>query len=198
MTEVTTPVKTPVTPVCVTVVSVRRLETTRYLSLVRQLIRELGSRNAAADALGVSRSYLSKLQGDLSRDVGLEALNRAKEALGLPQEYFEDESLGDDPDYRSFRSPGALVAGDGEQLRALQDFLESFDPDDPRRPDDEEVTWLEGHSFRELRAAGLEVTPSLYDRLLRERRAQQAGKLRPAPTVEPPKPRAGRRKITRR
>lgn len=74
----------------------------------------------------------------------------------------------------------------------LQQYLDSFDPDDPRRPSEEELRWLEGLSFRELRSAGLEVVPSLYDRLLRERRAQLAGRVREAPAVEPPERRPGR------
>lgn len=71
---------------------------------------------------------------------------------------------------------------DGSLGRALAQYLESFDADDPRRPSEDEEGWLRRLSFREMRSAGLEATPALYDRVLRERRAQQAGKL-----AEPPR-----------
>lgn len=73
---------------------------------------------------------------------------------------------------------------DDESSAALEQFLAAFDPDDRERPTDAEATWLRGLSFRELRLGGLEVTPSLLGRMLREKRLQDAGRISRGVPVE--------------
>lgn len=73
--------------------------------------------------------------------------------------------------------PATHVERDDEVTQALQQFLAGFDPDDPQGPTDAEVAWLRGLSFRELRLAGLQLQPSLYGRVLREKRLQDSGRI---------------------
>lgn len=97
---------------------------------------------------------------------------------------------------RGLEAPAPRAEPADDQVRTIvRSYLDGLDLDDARRPDEDEQRWLEGLSFRELRGAGLEVTVDLLDRLLRERRAQGARKVRERPTIEPPPMRKGRRKV---
>lgn len=180
----------------------RRLETTRFLALARQLEAELGSRNAAAEAMGIDASYISHLRGGKRMNIGGDVRKRVAKKLDLSGRYFDDEALGEAPDYRKFQGAEAPVLTsvelDEDVRTALIELLAQWDEDrQGPQPSDEEVDWLRTKiDFRADRRAGLEITASLLFDRLRERRRQQRGKAIARPKLEPPPKRAGTRKLS--
>lgn len=188
LTNVRMPVKTNVRTAAWTLVGTvdgRALAKERFLLLIEQLTAELGSERQAAFAAKCDPTYPKKVRESPLRFVGLQQLTKTREALRLRPEFFEDPKLGRAPSYRDFVVGASHRLERDDELRtALKDFVSSIDPDDPRPPTSEEISWLRGLSFRELRLAGMEVTPSLYARVLRERRLQDAGRISRGQTVE--------------
>jgi transcriptional regulator with XRE-family HTH domain len=116
------------------------------------------------------------------------ALQKLAEVLKVTERYL---STGADA------SVEASVEYDEAVRTALLDLLASWDPilhGDP--PDNEEQHWLGRElDFRSDWRGGLQITPRLlFDRLM-ERRRQHKGRGITRPKLEPPAPRAGRRKL---
>lgn len=166
--------------------------------LAKQLEEELGSRNAAAAAIGgigpdkMDPSYISHLRSGKRVNIGGDIRERAMRNLDLSGRFFDDASLGENPDYRKFQGPNAPVLTsvdyDEDVRTALVELLAQWTEDlHGPRPNDEEVDWLRTKlDFRTDRRAGLEITAKLlFDRLL-ERRRQQRGKALERPKLVPP------------
>jgi hypothetical protein len=180
----------------------RRLETLRVLALARQLEAELGSRNAAGEAMGIDPTYLSHLRGGARANIGGDVRERVMKKLDLSGRFFDDPGLGDAPDYRKFQGSEAPVLTsvdlDEDVRTALIELLAQWDEDrQGPKPSDEEVDWLRSKlDFRTDRRAGLEITASLLFDRLRERRKQQRGKAIARPALAPPPSRTGTRKLS--
>lgn len=202
VTLVTVQVKTPVTCGGMTFVRMAdlRLETRRFLVLARQLEAELGTRDAAAAAMGIDATYITKLRSGEGRNLGSAARATIMQTLDLSGRFFDDAAIGDAPDYRRFQGPSAPVLTsveiDDDVRSALIELLAGWDEDRMGpAPNDEERDWLQSKiDFRSDRRAGLEIDAGLLFDKLRRRRAQQRGKAVERPKVAPP-PSRGTRKL---
>ena len=86
------------------------LPSERYKLLVLQLRDELGAsygwKAAAAKALGVAPSYVSKIDAGKAGSVGPDIIRRAMERLALPRSWFYDDNYG--------AIPGTIPREDGK------------------------------------------------------------------------------------
>lgn len=151
-------------------------------------LTEFGKRLRAA----IERSDAFESRAAFVRHHGLEGATLYRYEVGerpppLPLVKEFAKSLGVSVSELVDDSPSESTLQRDEDLnRALEAFVAGFDPDDTRGPTPEEIAWLRRLSFRELRLAGMEVTATLYDRTLRERRLQESGRISRGQTVEVP------------
>lgn len=178
----------------------RRLETKRFLVLARDLERELGSRNAAAEAIGIDPGYITHLRSGKRENIGGDVRKRAMLALDLDGRFFDLETLGDEPYYGDHQGQNAPVLRhvelDTEVRTALAELLDTWDDERHERPTADEIEWMNTKlDFRQDKRVGYEITPRLlFDRLMEWRR-QQRGKTVPRPRLAAPAARSGTRKL---
>jgi transcriptional regulator with XRE-family HTH domain len=147
------------------------LASERYIALVRRMREHHGDapgwQTRAAEQLGITQGYVSMLARGERRVVGLDTIEKAIARMHIPREYFFDPSASiEDPLVRHYTQHAV-------EKSVIEGFIASFDPDDPNAPTTEELEWLRRLRLETLR---LDVTTSLIERLLREKRAQAAAK----------------------
>lgn len=106
ITEVVTVCNTNVVRRAATITSVvapsaPSLASRRYQALVRQLSDEMSQR-AVSTRLGLSGQGAVSMYLKGERYAKLDKIERAVERLGLDRSFFDDPSLGDEPDYHRF------------------------------------------------------------------------------------------------
>ena len=93
------------------------LQSRRLVALIEQLGDELERRPGwqveVCDRIGISESVLSKIKsGD--RGAGKKTLSRVANRLGIDLHYFDDEALGERPDYHRHRKRKSTGPGAGD------------------------------------------------------------------------------------
>jgi transcriptional regulator with XRE-family HTH domain len=141
-----------------------RLQTARKAARLTQQV--------AATKVGIDLSSLSRYERALVEDISMKTVTTLAELYGARLDWIV---YGTGP--MSSEQAETTTDRDTSTVEALRVFLAGFEPDDPHRPTADEASRLRGISFRELRLAGLEITPSLYGRVLREMRLQDQGRI---------------------
>jgi hypothetical protein len=88
----------------------------RFHSMLRQMVKERGGRRmiaAVGRIFGLSQPYTSDLYNGVKR-IGHRKFDAAMKRVPMDQRFFDDETLGDNPDYRPFlksRQPAEEQSG---------------------------------------------------------------------------------------
>ncbi len=170
----------------------------RLTLLVRQMLEEGASQETIAAKLAMSQTMVSQIKGG-QKFGGPKSIEAAITFVHL--DFFFNEQIVE-PHYRDYPAVGARDSTLEAETHALvSELVEHWDhlarlrQDMGRRPSDEEIGWMSHRlSFRDDRAAGLEINiGSLIDKLLLRRRQQQ-GRAAERPALEVV-PREGRMKL---